>query len=42
MINDQSLGTPADHLTLEERLERVIHLADDRNITARYTAGELA
>lgn len=42
VINDQSLGTPADHLTLEERLERVIHLADDRNITARYTAGELA
>ncbi|MDY3250885.1 MAG: amidohydrolase family protein [Candidatus Choladocola sp.] len=42
VIDDRSLGTPADHLTLEERLERVIHLADDRNITARFTAGEFA
>lgn len=38
VIDDKSLGTPADHLTLEERIERVIHLADDRNFTARYVA----
>lgn len=42
VINDESLGTPADQLTLEERIERVIHLADDRNFTARYVAGEPA
>ncbi len=42
VIDDRNLGTPADHLTLEERLERVIHLADDRNFTARYVAGELS
>ncbi len=42
VIDDRSLGTPADSLSLEERLERVIHLADDRNIIARYAAGESA
>lgn len=42
VINDESLGTPADQLTLEERIEQVIHLADDRNFTARYVAGEPA
>lgn len=42
VIDDKSLGTPADRLTLEERMERVIHLADDRNIIARYAAGEQA
>lgn len=42
VIDDRSLGTPADRLTLEERIERVIHLADDRHIIARYTAGEQA
>lgn len=42
VIDDSNLGTPADELTLEQRLERAIHLADDRNFTARYVAGELA
>ncbi|MDD2958748.1 MAG: amidohydrolase family protein [Lachnospiraceae bacterium] len=42
VVDDSSLGTPADCLTLEERIERVIHLADDRNFTARYVAGEAA
>lgn len=42
VIDDRSLGTPADRLTLEERMERIIHLADDRNFTARYVAGVLA
>lgn len=42
VIDDRNLGTPADELTLEQRIERVIHLADDRNFTARYVAGELA
>lgn len=42
VIDDGSLGVAADHLTLEERIERVMHLADDRNLTARYVAGERA
>lgn len=42
VIDDRSLGTPADRLTLEERIERVIHLADDRHFIARYAAGEKA
>lgn len=42
VIDDSNLGTAADQLTLEQRLERAIHLADDRNFTARYVAGELA
>lgn len=42
VIDDSNLGTPVDELTLEQRLERAIHLADDRNFTARYVAGELA
>lgn len=42
VIDDASLRTPADCLSLEERMERVIHLADDRNFKARYVAGEKA
>lgn len=42
VIDDTSLNTPADRLSLEERMERVIHLADDRNFVARYVAGEKA
>ena len=42
MIDDAGLNTPADQLTLEERMERVIHLADDRHFVARYVAGEKA
>ncbi len=39
VIDDRSLNVCADKLTLEERIERVIHLGDDRNFIARYTAG---
>lgn len=42
VIDDCSLGTPLDELSVVERIERVIHLADDRNIIARYVAGERA
>lgn len=42
VIDDCSLGTPLDELSVVERIERVIHLADDRNIIARYVAGEKA
>ena len=42
VIDDAGLNTPADQLTLEERMERVIHLADDRHFVARYVAGEKA
>lgn len=42
VIDDANLSTPADKLTLEERIERVIHLADDRNIVARFVAGAKA
>lgn len=39
VIDDSSLGTILDELSVIERMERVIHLADDRNIVARYMAG---
>lgn len=39
VIDDSSLGTILDELSVIERMERVIHLADDRNIVARYVAG---
>lgn len=42
IIDDASLGINQDSLTLEERIERVIHISDDRNVKARYVAGELA
>ncbi len=42
MIDDSSLNVKLDELTLEQRMERVIHLADDRNIVGRYVAGEKA
>ena len=42
VIDDSSLLVSADRLTLEERIERVIHLSDDRNIKARFVAGEEA
>lgn len=40
VIDDSSLGTCLDTLTSEERIERVIHLSDDRHIIGRYVAGE--
>ncbi|MGB4660663.1 MAG: amidohydrolase family protein [Mobilitalea sp.] len=39
VIDDSSLSIHAKDFTLPERLERVIHCSDDRNIIARYTAG---
>lgn len=39
VIDDSSLAVELDELSLEERMERIIHLADDRNIAARYVAG---
>ena len=39
---DASLCVPADRLSTEERVERVIHLSDDRNIIARFVSGEQA
>lgn len=42
VIDDRSLCVPADRLSTEERVERVIHLADDRNIISRFVAGEQA
>ncbi len=42
VIDDENLKIPGESLTLEERIERVIHLSDDRNIYARYVAGEQA
>ena len=42
VVDDRSLCVPADHLSTEERVERVIHLADDRNIISRFVAGEQA
>lgn len=42
VIDDRSLCVPADRLSTEERIERVIHLSDDRNIIARFVSGEQA
>lgn len=42
VIDDTSLSVSLDTFSLKERMERVIHLADDRNIIARYVAGELS
>ena len=38
VLNDESLGDNSD-FTLKERLERIIYLSDDRNIIAKYVAG---
>lgn len=42
VIDDRSMCVPADRLSTEERIERVIHLSDDRNIIARFVSGEQA
>lgn len=42
VVDDRSLCVPADRLSTEERIERVIHLSDDRNIIARFVSGEQA
>ena len=39
VIDDSSLNVKLDELTLEQRMERVIHLADDRNIVGRDVGG---
>ena len=38
VLNDKSFGDNSD-FTLKERLERIIYLSDDRNIGAKYVAG---
>jgi guanine deaminase len=38
VLNDKSFGDNSD-FTLKERLERMIYLSDDRNIVAKYVAG---
>ena len=38
VLNDESFGDNSD-FTLKERLERIIYLSDDRNIMAKYVAG---
>ena len=38
VLNDESFGDNSD-FTLKERLERIIYLSDDRNIIAKYVAG---
>ena len=38
VLNDKSFGDNSD-FTLKERLERIIYLSDDRNIVAKYFAG---
>lgn len=42
VVDDRSLCVSADRLSTEERVERVIHLSDDRNIIARFVSGEQA
>ena len=38
VLNDESFGDNSD-FALKERLERIIYLSDDRNIVAKYVAG---
>jgi len=38
VLNDNSFGDNSD-FNLKERLERIIYLSDDRNIVAKYVAG---
>ena len=38
VLNDESFGDNSD-FALKERLERIIYLIDDRNIVAKYVAG---
>lgn len=38
VLNDESFGDNSE-FTLKERLERIIYLSDDRNIVAKYVAG---
>lgn len=42
VIDDSNLGTYLDDYSLEQRIERVIHMSDDRNIVARFVMGEKA
>lgn len=42
IIDDSNLGSKLDDYSLAQRIERVIHMADDRNIKHRYVMGELA
>lgn len=39
VLNDEFFGDNSS-FTLKERLERIIYLSDDRNIVAKYVAGE--
>ena len=39
LIMDDSKLRHVDHLTIEERLARIIYLADDRDIAAKYICG---
>ena len=38
VLNDSTIPTPLK-LSPKDRLERLIYLSDDRNITAKYVAG---
>lgn len=42
VIDDSNLRVPLEDFSLEQRIERIIHLGDDRNIIARFVAGEKA
>lgn len=39
VLDDRALKTPMD-LTVRQRLERICYLSDDRQIAAKYVAGE--
>lgn len=42
VINDENLNTNPDYATLQQRLERVIYLSDDRNVESKYICGQKA
>ena len=40
VLDDSNFYVDQENLTIEERLERIIHLGDDRNIVQRYVSGK--
>lgn len=42
VIDDDSINTSSDYSSVQQRLERVIYLSDDRSVAAKYISGKKA
>ena len=42
VLDDSNFGTYLDNYSLAQRIERLIHMGDDRNVIARFVMGEKA